>query len=479
MGLGVRDTLDKGRVEWTSTDVVRIGNVDEHPGPVIVWIGIKPGSQVSYDVHHGTASQCKQLLLVHDIKDVEVEMRWSQVLQLTGPRLFQPAYDLNPTAQFRRPFTPTLGAPICGRITSWAEGTSGFFLDEGGDSKRLLLVTARHVVLPESDNAPYDYKSASQPRRDVLLFSQKSFDRHLESIKSAVKSESSTILYYTNYIKRLAGTGDEGVRKWRHDFSGIKGLEIPDDEGSKSQHKIEKAKKIQNVLTSFHDELATHWADTDRRVLGHIIFSPPIAVGVGPRSYTQDVAVIAMDTSRIDLDSFAGNVLDLGSKFPPGKLIGMLYPRPRPRDIHPTLGRFLPLQGTITEEEMRNPKTNDSYGVPCIQVLKLGMTTDVTVGRANNIFSFSRHYDDKGVVGDSMEWAILPYDNNSGPFSCPGDSGSVVVDRDGRIGGLLTGGSGHTDATDITYVTPISFILDTIRAHESLAKVVLKSGRSY
>ena len=128
---------------------------------------------------------------------------------------------------------------------------------------------------------------------------------------------------------------------------------------------------------------------------------------------------------------------------------------------------------------MRNPKTYDSYGVSCIKGLKLEMTTDVTVGRANNIFSFSRYYDDQGVVGDSMEWAILPCDNNSGPLSRPGDSGSVVVDRDGRFGSLLTGGSGHTDSTDVTYVAPISFILDTIRAHKSLAKVYLKSGRSY
>jgi hypothetical protein len=27
-------------------------------------------------------------------------------------------------------------------------GTAGFFLDEGGDGKRLFLVTVRHVVFP-------------------------------------------------------------------------------------------------------------------------------------------------------------------------------------------------------------------------------------------------------------------------------------------------------------------------------------------
>ena len=32
-------------------------------------------------------------------------------------------------------------------------------------------------------------------------------------------------------------------------------------------------------------------------------------------------------------------------------------------------------------------------------VTKLGMTTDLTVERANSIFSFTRYYDDQGVVG--------------------------------------------------------------------------------
>ena len=471
LGPGVRDILDKGRVEWTSIDLVRIGNVGEHPGSVVVWIGIKPGSQVSYDVHYDIASQCKQLLVVHDIKDVEVEMRCSQILQSTDPQFFQPTYDTDPRAQLRRPFTSTLGAPICGRTTSCAEGTAGFILSEGGDSKRLLLVTARHVVLPKSDNAPYDYNPATQPQRDVLLFSQKSFERHLDSIEREIKLKDYGIIIHTQTIEGLEGrTDDEGLRNW-----GM-GRTIA-EQVQNNQREIENRKKIQNDLTSFHNELVRHWADPDRRVLGHIIFSPPIAVGVGPRKYTQDVAVIAMDTSRIDLDSFAGSVLDLGSKFPPGRLTGMLDPRARAHPSKMHIFQFLPLQGTITEEEMLNPKTYDRYGVPCIKVLKHGMATDVTVGRANNVFSFSRYYDDQGVIGDSMEWAILSYDNKSGPFSCPGDSGSVVVDGAGRIGGLLTGGSGNTDFMDVTYVTPISFILDTIRAHESLAKVDIKSGR--
>jgi hypothetical protein len=79
----VRDILDKEQVDWTSIDLVRIGYGVEQ-GPVVVWIGIHPDSQVSYKVNYDTAVQCKELLIYHDIKDVEVEMRNSKIVRLTA-----------------------------------------------------------------------------------------------------------------------------------------------------------------------------------------------------------------------------------------------------------------------------------------------------------------------------------------------------------------------------------------------------------
>jgi hypothetical protein len=67
--------------------------------------------------------------------------------------------------------------------------------------------------------------------------------------------------------------------------------------------------------------------------------------------------------------------------------------------------RLLRLHGTITEEEMHNSDTYDSNGELGIMVMKLGRTTDLTVGRANNIFFCTRHYGENDF-GYSMEWAI-------------------------------------------------------------------------
>jgi hypothetical protein len=59
---------------------------------------------------------------------------------------------------------------------------------------------------------------------------------------------------------------------------------------------------------------------------------------------------------------------------------------------------------------------------------------------------------------DSIVWAILPYDNDPGAFSEGGDSGSMIVSGTGEFGGLLTGGSGKTELSDITYATPMYWL---------------------
>ncbi|RPA94254.1 hypothetical protein L873DRAFT_1939557 [Choiromyces venosus 120613-1] len=51
------------------------------------------------------------------------------------------------------------------------------------------------------------------------------------------------------------------------------------------------------------------------------------------------------------------------------------------------------------------------------------------------------------------------------PFAAKGDSGSAIVDCLGRLGGLITAGGGLTDPSDITYATPISFIIGSLKAN--------------
>ncbi len=148
-----------------------------------------------------------------------------------------------------------------------------------------------------------------------------------------------------------------------------------------------------------------------------------------------------------------------------------MYPNDanRPSFEYPA-NRLLPLRGSISDSEMRHPTSSkDQKNKPCLMVIKDGSTTGITIGRANSITSYTRHYPVPGnplapISASSREWAILPFDNESGAFSASGDSGAVIVDGLGRVGGLLTGGTrGVIDSLDISYATPIDFIVKSIK----------------
>ena len=79
--------------------------------------------------------------------------------------------------------------------------------------------------------------------------------------------------------------------------------------------------------------------------------------------------------------------------------------------------------------------------------------------------SFTRVYDDYKIEKTSIEIGVVAYGNLEGPFSAPGDSGSIVLDRNGAILGMITGGAGTTEKTDVTYVTPYSFLDKAIKKY--------------
>lgn len=135
-----------------------------------------------------------------------------------------------------------------------------------------------------------------------------------------------------------------------------------------------------------------------------------------------------------------------------------------PKDFEYPLHGLLELRDIMQEDQMHNPDMLDhDDGEPCLFVIKNGNTTGVTIGRATGIFSFVREYFNNGTHQTSMEWAILPYDHKSGVFAAPGDSGSIITDGCGRIGGLLTGGAGKMESSDITYATPFFWLLPRIK----------------
>ncbi len=97
-------------------------------------------------------------------------------------------------------------------------------------------------------------------------------------------------------------------------------------------------------------------------------------------------------------------------------------------------------------------------GDPALNLLvrKSGRTTGITEGivRAVQFDVFNVVYDQGLVRVDD----VMVIENVDGPFSRPGDSGSAIVDGQGRVVGLLFAGS-----TVVTFAIPIQRVLQRFR----------------
>lgn len=148
-------------------------------------------------------------------------------------------------------------------------------------------------------------------------------------------------------------------------------------------------------------------------------------------------------------------------------------------DFHVPEDLLLQLNGYVCEAEFRSPQNLDIYNVKTLLAVKNGSATGTTFGRVNGLESVTRVYNDHGPSVDALEFIICGYDTEKGKnyrFSDDGDSGSMVVDRLGRLIGLLTGGGGPTGAADRTYITPFYALKDEISNKFKDAHLLPASG---
>jgi len=447
--------LGSMEVDWTSLELLRIGYANESFAPLILWIGMVPGS-LPGDDGLGVASGCHELFGEHGITDINVEIRESVVTSLAGPKLLKPAQSSDPTAVVVEPLTATLGLPISAQSRPSGMGTGGFFFTEKAKPGKLFLVTARHVIFPPDKNDFHQYKRGG-PRINVMLFSDQGFEDYLEVICTKTKEQGVIAGRLKEEIKTLVG-----------------------NQLRKAQDELSNVEQAIRSFDLFYKEVSTHWADPKKRILGHVLLSPPIELGAGDEHFTEDWAIIEIDPSKVTVGrNFDGNAIDLGFT-PAHELNSMMHPSAQnPRSFTYPPDRLLKLEGVIPIEEMAHPTALNRDSRRCITVIKRGAATHLTIGYALGFSAYRRH-PGGGIEGISKEWAIEPlFSDENEIFSVGGDSGSVIVDGHGRIGGLLTSGSGRplANSIDITYATPVSFILERIRLH-GLKPVLAIQARS-
>ncbi|KAH8104913.1 hypothetical protein DFH11DRAFT_1692105 [Phellopilus nigrolimitatus] len=419
-------------------------------GPVTIWIGVFleiTSATAAYDA----AQEILALLAKHQITDVDVDFRGSVYTHEVASVLVPPVDDLDPLLEVVSPITPALGVHISTRARPNAQGTMA------GNNNRLLGPELRHVLVsPQEPNTPVAWHP-SAPSRDVLLLGERAFNKLIDSIKLKV------------------GGHGIAVERWNQQIEGFKKREAGDNAADarkattsriKTEQLVAEAEEATEALQTFLEDVNRDWKSINKRVLGPVLYCPPINLGVGDERFTEDWGVFQVDRAKLG-PGFQGNMMDLGTNMSPEEFTRKCFARDDANwSFKYPDNRLLPLMNTITDQQMRHPDMFDVNREPCLLVVKSGNTTGTTIGRANGVFSIVREYyaRDMNVHQTSMEWGIFGYDGKSGAFSKPGDSGSIVADIKGRIGGMLTGGSGKTETLDMTYATPFWWLLKRIKA---------------
>ncbi|VDB91560.1 unnamed protein product [Peniophora sp. CBMAI 1063] len=470
----IQTLIDEKNVQWTSLDVVRIGYTDdsEANAPVILWIGILPNS-VSAPDGRAIVMQCLDILHAHNIADVEVEMRESVVVPLAVgpvpklPTLDSTSYALGASVLWD-PFTTSPNFPISAFKSSSHQGTGGFFVTDLDDPGRILLVTARHAIFPPEtdDDTLYRYTEGSEHSPFLVqLFADDAFVRYREFIQAEIQEYHDIVGFQSCTISRLEGRTDQyATRATIH-----------------ARFYVNEARRMISELDVI-SQFVERFGEGDR-VLGRVVLSPPVGYNVGRQGYTEDWAVIEVFPSVIGAANYRRNALVLQTGLFdnaawPIKIAEQMHPRES--DVaHPKCFEYslfdnlLRLGGTITDEGMRHPTSLDENGELCRTVLKRGAASGLTVGRANPIFSYVRRVrgDGKTLGRASKEWAIVGRGGvgERYEFARGGDSGAVVVDGRGRVGGLVIGGGlvvvgNWKMGGEIAYATPVFFVLERMRA---------------
>ncbi|TFY50570.1 hypothetical protein EVG20_g11445 [Dentipellis fragilis] len=153
--------MDFHKIRFTTIEPVRFREYDWETGedgisPVVIWVGVHPGSGVSASTAHDASMTLLALLKDFDMTDVHVHFRESSYIRTAGAPLYAPVNLLDPTADVHTPLTPALGVGISTMAHPDVQGTMALYLAAGGDSQDLLGLSCRHVLIgPTEANEDY------------------------------------------------------------------------------------------------------------------------------------------------------------------------------------------------------------------------------------------------------------------------------------------------------------------------------------
>ena len=270
-------------------------------GPVVVWIGVMPGSTTP-ETAHEVSKEILALLHKNDVDDVVVEFREAETQQLAGPPLLHHVGTANATHHVRRFLTALLGVPLT--TGSWEEedhqGTLTLWFHENRDkdgnaSDKVFGLSCYHVLCRET-TSKYELR-AGAAKDLVRICGLRRFQLGLDEITKAVSDHGILAEYYARDIAKLEAKEEQDRETAR--------------ELRRLGTKLEEEREALEDLEALHNEVTKEWSNlTLQRNIGYVEYAPAISVA-DDTGYTSDWGVFVAAEAKVG-PQFEGNVVDLG-----------------------------------------------------------------------------------------------------------------------------------------------------------------------
>ncbi|KAI6040832.1 hypothetical protein EDC04DRAFT_2867379 [Pisolithus marmoratus] len=404
VGPQIHDLIKAWKINWMSVDPAHFfthaplgegGNGSL--GPIVIWVGVIPGS-TSADTAHKVSEEILSLLLKNGVDDVVVEWHEAVLQRLAGPPLMCHVDSSNATHYAHHFLTPLLGMEeedSQGTLTLWFHENKD---EDSNPSDKVYGVSSCHVL---HKNTTIDYEHRGSAPMDHV-------QHGLDEITKAIAGHGMlTDLWIQDIIQLQAME--------RHNAQDARALRVKWCQVDDETEAIADLKALLNDVTKYWSDIKLHCN------IGHVQYAAAISVNIkGSTLYTSDWAAFLAAGEKVR-DEFEGNVIDLGSEYNLPGLIDMFYPLGGGPTIKFPAGRKLCIEGCATKEDLAHPAEFDSKGQHCLMVSKDGNTTNLTIRHYTGLVLFTQNK----VNIESVELFFFPF-KPAKVFSAKGDSGSLI-----------------------------------------------------
>jgi hypothetical protein len=421
---------------WRAFYPIRIGyrdyNIDTLPEffPVVLIVAVEE-ADMEWERATEIALACREVLRAADILDVEVEFQQATITKLAESRkLLERQVDKKywlskgswqDPEMFAVPINTAM-LPVCSSLgyhvqtPKGAGGTMGLHLQlEGEDSKaKTYGLVSRHVAIGAKMSGEMGYKKQDGDQDCFgIALPLSALEKCLESLEGA----QATIEYMRGPLQRK--------------MKEFRASKAEEDETNIYTSLLQYASGLMTSLTEVVN-VKDEAKGLLERTLGHVAFSPPLDIHPKNR-FLRDWALVELLTSQFDKPP--ENKVYIGAD---GVRAGTVCHKSLPKEetvISRSLDTqgFLRIQGALRERDQRQ----------AFRVYKSGMSTGLTHGVVGEIEAILRTPNKKGE--QKISWSLLvvsyPHETEQNKsFSRPGDSGSCVFDHSGRVVGILDAG---------------------------------------